>query len=248
MELEFTQGAFADEYVPAPLKPEGFDAEVDRITHGFGRVEWGCDLFTFRNDNPKAVKYPWGRFGISRWIYEVWTPAFCTEDEWNAARYRFFANTELIDWNDPALPANPQAQEKYLEYLGLGKLVDMAGPYPHEGIWGMKMPLVDMSPNNFGGYVPCSRDFLEWLRLNDYAWRTGPQGKQASLEAYNRMMDELDAEEKLRLAETEQRAEKHSEWVHAHEAEINAAPTRSQFILTPDGQPWRKHADISTNA
>jgi hypothetical protein len=223
MHQEFDRKLFSDSYVESPRKPDNFDLQVMEITGGRGRVVWGQDLFIFRNGNPNAVKYPtWGAFGPDRWIFEAWRAPFCTEAEWEAARYRYF---EEVD-----------------------KTIDMTGPYPHNGIWGMVMPLVDMSPDNFGGYIPCSEAFLEWLRFNHQAWEKGPQGKTASLVAYNQMMDELDAEEKLRKEETERRVALHSEWVHAHEAELNAEPTRVSVILTPNGQPWRKHADISANA
>lgn len=175
---------------------------------------WGCDARTFRNGDPNAIKYPWTRYGLDRWIFETWSEPFCSPDEWELARYKYFEEA--------------------------GQTIDMFGPYPHEGIWGMKMPLISSDPREFGAYMPCSQAFLDWLRMNHHAWLSAPTGAYASLDNYNRMMEQMAQEEKERQAEVDKAVEDHISWTRAHADEINAADTRVSVLITPDGQPWKR--------
>lgn len=197
-------------YVSAPSKPPFFDLEVTAITHGHGRVVWGCDVRTFRNGDPLAIKYPKSRYGLDRWIFEVLNPAFCTLDEWEAARYKYFEGAGTID---------------------------MYGPYPSDGIWGMKMLLQTFPECD---YLPCCEDFLLWLRMNHQAWESAPMAAYASLEAYNRMMEEMAREKVETQAEVDKAVDEHVAYCRTHADEINASDTRETFLITPDGQPWRR--------
>lgn len=242
MQQEFDSRLFSKVYVKAPRKPDNFDLRVMEITGGRARVVWGMDVFTFRNGDPKAVKYPWTKFGVDRFILEAWRAPFCTEDEWEKARYRKLGGLELPE------PTN-EAEYAYIREMrmlagGEGTMVDMSGPYPAGGIWGMIMPILDMRPDHFGGYLPCSEDLLRWIQLNHQAWENGPQGKAASLQAYNQMMDQMMKEQEEIEAEAERGADEHSAWVRAHEDQLNAGTTRESILLTPSGQPWR----IKSNA
>jgi len=114
MEFDIQQNTFSDVYVSPPAKPENLDADVERITQGMGRIVWGMSVFTFRNGDPKAVKYPWKPFGIDRWLYEVKIdPSVFNMAEWEANRYRIIED----------------------------RTIDVLGPTPPE--WGLKTVLME---------------------------------------------------------------------------------------------------------
>lgn len=215
MKGEFKKNLFSKCYVASPRKPDNFDDEVRKITGNRGRIVWGCDV---RSDsNPQLLKYAHiAPFGIDRWVFEtrINMDAFPRE-KWEESRNQIIVQSGT----------------------------DAMGDYPRQ-MWGMKMPLVDMTPGNEGGYLPCNKQFLDWLRFNHYAWENAPSGKFASVEAYAKMMADTAQEQKEREAEAESNANDLIEYIETNRDAINASQTRSSVLVTPDGQPWQREAAI----
>ena len=114
MDFNVNNSTFSDKYIPAPSKPIGFDDDVRHITDGMGRVKWGMDLYCFRNGDSKAVKYPWRKFGIDRWVFETKIDqSIFNMADWEKNRY------QVIE----------------------GRTIDVLGPTPPK--WGMKTVLME---------------------------------------------------------------------------------------------------------
>lgn len=174
-----------------------------------------------RMDNrPDLLKYAkFAPLGIDRWVFEV-------------------------KINLDAFPRHEWERDRYQIVEGIQK--DVLGPYPNE-MWGMKMPLMDFQ--NGCGYMPCDERFLEWLRRNHHAWLTSPQGKFGSVQAYRKMVDDMDAEQRTREEETEKNADEIAEYCNTNREQINAFATRKSVglgtIVTPDGRPWSSAKGLS---
>lgn len=134
---------------PAPSKPDFFDASLlligGRTPLGEPnlKVGWGWDLTTFRNGNPKALKYP-GPY-LNRFILEKWLPPefFGSPKQWNERRYQKTAD---------------------------GGKVDLLGEYPRQGHYGMVMPLTSADGGfiPLGNEV---LTFIDWMQA-DFKSRT----------------------------------------------------------------------------
>jgi hypothetical protein len=170
-----------------------------------------------RMDNrPDLLKYAkFAPFGIDRWVFEV-------------------------KINMDAFPRDEWERDRYKAVDGA--LQDVLGPYPNQ-MWGMKMPLMDFQNNC--GYMPCDERFLEWLRRNHHAWMTSPQGKFASVQAYRKMVEDMELEQKTRNEETERNADEIAEYCNTNREKINAGASRHSvligdrpMLITPDGRPW----------
>lgn len=216
---DFDRSKFSRTYVSAPDKPDGFDKAVIRIC-GYAhshvprcRVRWGMDLTTFRNGNPKAVKYPppYGK-GPDRWILEPWRPPefFGTELQWNDARY---AVTDR-------------------------GLIDRIGPFPRNGmyIFGMMLCAPD------GSFLPCDQGVLDFIEMKMAEFQRQTWNVYKTAQSYAQLQEEMANEEAMEMAAADAEADEMGEYYERNKdyIERNPAFTFGKFgkasLWTPEGE------------
>lgn len=150
---------------------------------------------------------------LNRWIWEKWMqPSFFGSEK--------------------------QWEERRWTKTGEGKWLDLLGAFPVKGMYGMKMPLVTSD----GGFIPLGSSVLEFIDMihqHDYSegWNVYSDAK-----TYARLQEQMAEEEARMEAEANKEAEAHGDYVRAHEAEINASESATQFfrparsLWTPDGE------------
>lgn len=220
MFAEFDKARFSRSYVSAPEKPPGFDVTVGR-TGGYAhshvprcRVRWGMDLRTFRNNNPKAIKYPRPYpVGPDRWIIEAWRPPefFGNETEWNAVRY---ADTEY-------------------------GLVDRIGPFPRQGMYVFVIPLC--KPD--GTFLPCDEGVLDFIALKRWEFENQTWNVYKTAQSYAELQEEMAKEEEAAMAAADAESDEFYDYVMSREERINRNPVfkfpdavKRPTLWTPDGE------------
>lgn len=153
------QPIVSDVYVPAPLKPDGFDAAVTRL-RGYNplgepqwRVVWGMDQFIPMEGNPRAPKYgdmTDTEFGPACWLLEGWRAPefFGTPEDWEDARY---------GWED-------------------GKRVEYLRDYPNRGEYWLIKPIVALETGRLCMVQlgPATLTFLEHIKKGQDEFKYSP--------------------------------------------------------------------------
>lgn len=222
MFAEYDRSKFSRVYIKPPPKPEGFDrAVIDLCGYAHShvprcRVVWGQDVTTFRNGNPKAVKYPRPfPVGPDRWIIEAWRPPefFGTERDWNAVRY---ADTDY------------------------GR-IDRIGPFPRKGMYVFVLPVC--KPD--GTYLPCDKGVLDFIELKVAEFQHQTWNVYQNPQSYAELQEKMAEEEEAEMAVADAQADEFAEYVYMHEDEINRNPAFKfptnykkpvTSIWTPDGE------------
>lgn len=129
-------------------------------------------------------------------------------------------------------------EERRYMRTGEGKTIDLLGPFPSRGMYGMKMPLTTKE----GAFLPLDNGTLEFINMvhqNDFS--VG-QNVYSDAKLYARLQEQMAEEEARMMAEADKEAEEHGDYVHAHEEEINASENAAQFfrpaqsLWTPNGE------------
>lgn len=198
--------------VEAPAKPTFFDSSLLLIggKNPLGepnlKVSWGWDLRMFRNGDDRALKYP-GPF-LDRWILEKWLPPdfFGSEKHWEQFRYN---------------------------KSGDGKNIDLLGPFPRQGQYGMVMPLITKD----GDFIPLGSEvlvFIDRLRA-DFESRTLNVYSDAKL--YARLQESMAVEEAEMQQEQARIEQDYADYVTKNEFDLNQDKAYSMpTIWTPDGE------------
>lgn len=199
---------------PAPAKPDYFDRELTKIggTNPHGepmlKVGWGWDLKTIRFGK-EALKYP-GPL-LNRWILEKWlSPKFYgSEKHWEQHR-----------WTT----------------TGTGNKIDLLGPYPRQGQYGMVLPLV----TGLGEYISLDdgNAVLEFVRRVQDTFDTSRLlNAYSDAKRYARIQKQMALEEEKQQAEQDKLAAEQYEYFRTHEHELNQERIYSvPSIWTPEGE------------
>lgn len=211
---DFIQPKFHKRYVPAPLKPFGFDQSVllmAGMIEGQPRLKvgWSHDLRTFRNDDHNALKYP----GHECWIIEGFMPPslFGTSREWSRCRYNYGAD---------------------------GKKIDAIGPYPGNGMYGFRTAI--MTP--VGEYIALDSDVLLWMQMNVESLINVVPDAYKSATAFKELQEKSAADEEKMWATMDEETSDLDDYVAKNQDRINRNPEFSlpsivkPTLWTPEGE------------
>lgn len=199
-------------YCEAPAKPDFFDQSLLLIggRNPLGqpnlKVGWGWDLRVYRNGQADSLKYP-GPF-LNRWILEKWLPPdfFGSRKHWELNRY-----SKSVD----------------------GTKMDLLGPYPRQGQYGMVMPLTTA----LGDFIPLSSEVLLFIDAMQSEFNSRTLNVYSDAKLYARLQEQMADQEAEVRVQQEKEAQDWEDYVRPREFELNQEPKFSlPSLWTPGGE------------